>query len=140
MAWLGYLAFTQEARVQFPAWEFIVFFLIDVCDAIEVEYYLISLKDILAPWFHCFAHGKLLLDQYYFLCIFCRPKNNLVLDWVYGCRSNADVSKNLWVLKSGELAYFVSTTVVIYNRYKETQRHYRGKVHGRKCYFWLSHV
>ncbi len=56
--------------------------------------------------------------------ILARPKNELVLDWVYGCRGS-DVNKNLWILKTGELVYFVSTFVVIYNRYKETQRHYR---------------
>ena len=56
--------------------------------------------------------------------IISRPSHQLVLDWVYGCRG-ADVNKNIWVLSTGELVYFVATTVVIYNRLKETQRHYR---------------
>ena len=56
----------------------------------------------------------------------------MVLDWVYGCRG-CDVNKNLWILKSGELVYFVSTTVVIYNRVKETQRHYRGHTEEITC-------
>ena len=64
--------------------------------------------------------------------IIARPKNQLVLDWVYGCRGT-DVAKNLWILKSGELVYFVSTTVVIYNRVKETQRHYRGHTEEITC-------
>ena len=56
--------------------------------------------------------------------IISKPSHQLVLDWVYGCRG-ADVNKNIWVLSTGELVYFVATTVVIYNRLKETQRHYR---------------
>ena len=64
--------------------------------------------------------------------IIARPKNQMVLDWVYGCRG-CDVNKNLWILKSGELVYFVSTTVVIYNRVKETQRHYRGHTEEITC-------
>ena len=64
--------------------------------------------------------------------IIARPKNQMVLDWVYGCRG-CDVNRNLWILKSGELVYFVSTTVVIYNRVKETQRHYRGHTEEITC-------
>ena len=56
--------------------------------------------------------------------IILKPSQQLVLDWVYGIRGS-DVSKNLWILTTGELVYFVATTVVIYNRLKETQRHYR---------------
>lgn len=60
------------------------------------------------------------------------PNHQIVLDWVYGCRG-ADISKNLWVLSTGELVYFVATTVVIYNRLKETQRHYRGHTEDVTC-------
>ena len=56
--------------------------------------------------------------------IILKPSHQLVLDWVYGIRGS-DVSKNLWILTTGELVYFVATTVVIYNRLKETQKHYR---------------
>ncbi len=65
--------------------------------------------------------------------ILAKPKGNLVLDWVYGCRGGLDVAKNLWILKSGELVYFVSNVVVIYNRLKETQKHYTGHTEEIMC-------
>jgi len=64
--------------------------------------------------------------------IILKPSQQLVLDWVYGIRGS-DVSKNLWILTTGELVYFVATTVVIYNRLKETQRHYRGHTEDITC-------
>lgn len=53
------------------------------------------------------------------------PDKKLQLQWVHGYRG-LDVRKNLWVLPSGELLYFVAAVAVLYDRDEETQRHYTG--------------
>lgn len=53
------------------------------------------------------------------------PDKKLQLQWVNGYRG-LDVRKNLWVLPSGELLYFVAAVAVLYDRDEETQRHYTG--------------
>lgn len=53
------------------------------------------------------------------------PDRRLVLDWVHGYRG-IDARKNLWVLPSGELMYYVAAVVVLYDRDEEQQRHYIG--------------
>lgn len=53
------------------------------------------------------------------------PDRKLHLQWVHGYRG-LDVRKNLWVLPSGELLYFVAAVAVLYDRDEETQRHYTG--------------
>lgn len=53
------------------------------------------------------------------------PDKKLQLTWVHGYRG-LDVRKNLWVLPSGELLYFVAAVAVLYDRDEETQRHYTG--------------
>lgn len=53
------------------------------------------------------------------------PDKKLQLQWVHGYRG-LDVRKNLWVLPSGELLYFVAAIAVLYDRDEETQRHYTG--------------
>lgn len=53
------------------------------------------------------------------------PDKKLQLQWVHGYRG-LDVRKNLWVLPSGELLYFVAAVAILYDRDEETQRHYTG--------------
>lgn len=37
-----------------------------------------------------------------------------------------DTRKNLWVLPTGELMYYVAAVVVLYDRDEDAQRHYIG--------------
>lgn len=53
------------------------------------------------------------------------PDRKLQLQWVHGYRG-LDVRKNLWVLPSGELLYFVAAVAVLYDRDEQAQRHYTG--------------
>jgi len=43
----------------------------------------------------------------------------------YGYRGT-DTKRNLWVLPTGELLYFVAAVAVLYDRDEEAQRHYTG--------------
>lgn len=60
------------------------------------------------------------------------PAAKLQLSWVYGYYGK-DNYKNLHVLPSGEILYFVSTIVVIYNKTANSQRHYTGHADDIKC-------
>ncbi|KAF2351084.1 Doublecortin domain, partial [Trinorchestia longiramus] len=60
------------------------------------------------------------------------PSHMLELDWVYGYRG-WDTRKNLWVLKSGEMLYFVATIAVLYDRTDDHQRHYTGHTEDIQC-------
>ena len=53
------------------------------------------------------------------------PDKKLLLNWVHGYRG-IDSRRNLWVLPSGELLYFVAAVAVLYDREEENQRHYTG--------------
>jgi echinoderm microtubule-associated protein-like 1/2 len=53
------------------------------------------------------------------------PDKKLLLTWVHGYRG-IDSRRNLWVLPSGELLYFVAAVAVLYDREEENQRHYTG--------------
>lgn len=53
------------------------------------------------------------------------PDKKLQLQWVHGYRG-LDTRKNLWVLPSGELLYFVAAVAVLFDRDEESQRHYTG--------------
>lgn len=53
------------------------------------------------------------------------PEKKLQLQWVHGYRGR-DTHKNLWILPSGEMMYFVAAVVILYDRDEETQRHYTG--------------
>lgn len=53
------------------------------------------------------------------------PDKKLKLQWVHGYRGR-DTHKNLWVLPSGEMLYYVAAVAVIYDRDEGTQRHYTG--------------
>lgn len=53
------------------------------------------------------------------------PERKLLLQWVHGYRGT-DSRKNLWVLPSGELLYFVAAVAVLYDRDEDSQRHYTG--------------
>lgn len=53
------------------------------------------------------------------------PDKKLQLKWVHGYRGR-DTHKNLWVLPSGELLYYVAAVAILYDRDEETQRHYTG--------------
>ena len=60
------------------------------------------------------------------------PSNPLIVDWVYGYRG-FDTKNNLWVLKNGDLVYFVGTFGVIYDRMEESQKHYSGHSEEIQC-------
>jgi microtubule-associated protein-like 1/2 len=53
------------------------------------------------------------------------PEKKLLLTWVHGYRG-IDSRRNLWVLPSGELLYYVAAVAVLYDREEENQRHYTG--------------
>jgi echinoderm microtubule-associated protein-like 1/2 len=53
------------------------------------------------------------------------PDKKLLLAWVHGYRG-IDSRRNLWVLPSGELLYFVAAVAILYDREEENQRHYTG--------------
>lgn len=54
-----------------------------------------------------------------------KPEMKLRVDWVYGYRGR-DARCNLYVLPSGELLYYVASVAVIYDKVRDTQRHYLG--------------
>ncbi|XP_054286696.1 echinoderm microtubule-associated protein-like CG42247 isoform X2 [Macrosteles quadrilineatus] len=60
------------------------------------------------------------------------PEKRLVLDWVYGYRGT-DSRRNLWVLPTGELLYYVAAVAVLYDRDEEVQRHYTGHTEDIQC-------
>lgn len=53
------------------------------------------------------------------------PDKKLLLNWVHGYRG-IDSRRNLWVLPSGELLYYVAAVAILYDREEENQRHYTG--------------
>lgn len=60
------------------------------------------------------------------------PDKKLQLEWVYGYRGT-DTRKNLWVLPSGELLYYVAAVAVLFDREENTQRHYIGHTEDITC-------
>ncbi|XP_044754220.1 echinoderm microtubule-associated protein-like CG42247 [Coccinella septempunctata] len=60
------------------------------------------------------------------------PDKKLQLEWVYGYRGT-DSRKNLWVLPTGELLYFVAAVAVMYDRDEDAQRHYTGHTEDIQC-------
>nr|CAD7260678.1 unnamed protein product [Timema shepardi] len=60
------------------------------------------------------------------------PEKRLQLNWVYGYRGT-DSRRNLWVLPTGELLYFVAGVAVLYDRDEESQRHYTGHTEDIQC-------
>ncbi|EEB10507.1 WD-repeat protein, putative [Pediculus humanus corporis] len=60
------------------------------------------------------------------------PDKRLSLSWVFGYRG-VDSRKNLWVLPSGELLYFVAAVAVLYDRDEDSQRHYVGHTEDIQC-------
>ncbi|XP_072377492.1 echinoderm microtubule-associated protein-like CG42247 isoform X2 [Diabrotica undecimpunctata] len=60
------------------------------------------------------------------------PEKKMALEWVYGYRGT-DSRRNLWVLPTGELLYFVAAVSVMYDRDEETQRHYTGHTEDIQC-------
>ncbi|GBP26157.1 Echinoderm microtubule-associated protein-like CG42247 [Eumeta japonica] len=53
------------------------------------------------------------------------PDKKMQLEWVYGYRG-WDSRRNLWVLPTGELLYYVAAVAVMYDRDEHAQRHYTG--------------
>ncbi|KAL1502858.1 hypothetical protein ABEB36_007938 [Hypothenemus hampei] len=60
------------------------------------------------------------------------PEKKMMLEWVYGYRGT-DSRKNLWVLPTGELLYYVAAIAVMFDRDEETQRHYVGHTEDIQC-------
>uniref|UniRef100_A0ABD2W5D4 Doublecortin domain-containing protein n=1 Tax=Trichogramma kaykai TaxID=54128 RepID=A0ABD2W5D4_9HYME len=60
------------------------------------------------------------------------PDKKLALEWVYGYRGT-DTRRNLWVLPSGELLYYVAAVAVLYDREENAQRHYVGHTEDITC-------
>ncbi|XP_062700192.1 echinoderm microtubule-associated protein-like CG42247 isoform X2 [Aedes albopictus] len=60
------------------------------------------------------------------------PDKKLSLFWVHGYRG-IDSKRNLWVLPSGELLYYVAAVAVLYDREEEAQRHYTGHTEDIMC-------
>ncbi|XP_058839557.1 echinoderm microtubule-associated protein-like CG42247 [Topomyia yanbarensis] len=60
------------------------------------------------------------------------PDKKLSLFWVHGYRG-IDSKRNLWVLPSGELLYYVAAVAVLYDREEEAQRHYTGHTEDITC-------
>ncbi|XP_011497184.1 PREDICTED: echinoderm microtubule-associated protein-like CG42247 [Ceratosolen solmsi marchali] len=60
------------------------------------------------------------------------PDKKLSLEWVYGYRGT-DTRRNLWVLPSGELLYYVAAVAVLYDREENAQRHYIGHTEDITC-------
>ncbi|XP_044008324.1 echinoderm microtubule-associated protein-like CG42247 isoform X1 [Aphidius gifuensis] len=60
------------------------------------------------------------------------PDKKLQLEWVYGYRGT-DTRRNLWVLPSGELLYYVAAVAVLFDREENSQRHYVGHTEDITC-------
>ncbi|XP_063975526.1 echinoderm microtubule-associated protein-like CG42247 isoform X1 [Diachasmimorpha longicaudata] len=60
------------------------------------------------------------------------PDKKLQLEWVYGYRGT-DTRRNLWVLPSGELLYYVAAVAVLFDREENSQRHYIGHTEDITC-------
>ncbi|KAI8435275.1 hypothetical protein MSG28_003614 [Choristoneura fumiferana] len=60
------------------------------------------------------------------------PEKKMALEWVYGYRGS-DCRRNLWVLPTGELLYYVAAVAVMYDRDEESQRHYTGHTEDIQC-------
>ncbi|XP_037908857.1 echinoderm microtubule-associated protein-like CG42247 isoform X3 [Hermetia illucens] len=60
------------------------------------------------------------------------PDKKLALAWVHGYRG-IDARRNLWVLPSGELLYYVAAVAVMFDRDEEAQRHYTGHTEDIMC-------
>ncbi|CAH1788878.1 unnamed protein product, partial [Owenia fusiformis] len=60
------------------------------------------------------------------------PGDGLKLEWVYGYRGN-DCRSNIHVLANDEIAYFIGSVAVLYNRTLHSQRHYREHTEEIKC-------
>ncbi|XP_047113095.1 echinoderm microtubule-associated protein-like CG42247 [Schistocerca piceifrons] len=60
------------------------------------------------------------------------PEKRLQLAWVYGYRGT-DSHRNLWVLPTGEMLYYVAAVAVLYDRDEDCQRHYTGHTEDILC-------
>ncbi|XP_065211551.1 echinoderm microtubule-associated protein-like CG42247 isoform X2 [Planococcus citri] len=60
------------------------------------------------------------------------PEKRVILNWVHGYRGT-DSRRNLWVLPTGELMYYVAAVAVLYDRDEDAQRHYIGHTEDIQC-------
>ncbi|GBP33928.1 Echinoderm microtubule-associated protein-like 1 [Eumeta japonica] len=60
------------------------------------------------------------------------PAAKLKLEWVHGYRGK-DCRSNLYLLPTGELAYFVAAVVVLFNVEEQSQRHYAAHSAEVRC-------
>ncbi|XP_071110102.1 echinoderm microtubule-associated protein-like CG42247 isoform X1 [Haliotis cracherodii] len=61
-----------------------------------------------------------------------KPDRKLILDWVYGYRGS-DRHRNLDILDTSELVYYVAAVVVIFDWHNHTQRFYTGHNEDITC-------
>ncbi|CAH1772810.1 unnamed protein product [Owenia fusiformis] len=61
-----------------------------------------------------------------------KPDKKLKLEWVYGYRGQ-EAKNNLYVLRTGELVYYVATVAIVYDKEKETQKHYMEHTEDITC-------
>ncbi|KAK3763267.1 hypothetical protein RRG08_028177 [Elysia crispata] len=62
------------------------------------------------------------------------PKERLQLEWIYGYRGHGQASGSRpQLLASGEMAYFIACTVVLYDWEGHRQRHYREHTASIRC-------
>ena len=60
------------------------------------------------------------------------PAQKLELDWVFGYRGH-DVDRNLWLLDSGEMLFFVGAMGILYDRLVDSQRVYEEHNEDIQC-------
>lgn len=66
-----------------------------------------------------------MLFNYYFLFEKIIITNLNGIHYRHGYRG-IDSRRNLWVLPTGEIMYYVASVVVLYDRDEDSQRHYIG--------------
>lgn len=64
------------------------------------------------------------------------PDKKLRLQWVHGYRGR-DTTKNLWVLPTGEMLYYVAAVAILYDHDEGRQRHYTGHTEDIMTYAYF---
>lgn len=64
------------------------------------------------------------------------PNIVLFLPWHRHGYRGIDARRNLWVLPTGELLYYVAAVAVLFDRDEDAQRHYIG--HTEDIMWWVA--